>query len=213
MAAVDARDHAAFRNAMKRWRAESSARRPSILAIDPGKRSTGWAHCDEDGEIVGGQGTPDFVVDQINARIGVLGAPWAFAREALYSVSFASMVEQHVANEAAAVEGKGKKRRAQISPESIYVLGHAAGYVEGGIRNKLGNPPMRWTPKPSTWRAVLRLNRRATSEATARAETQEAVIAYARHFVGGEPEPDFANAVGILIAFGVVLMDALERPT
>lgn len=132
-----------------------------ILAIDPGKTSMGWAYVDADGVLSSGQGPFDDVADTVDTLLDMAGPPFLFACEEPYTVTLRTL----------------KAGNGGIG--AISALQRASGYVEGALRRHTRRS-VRWRPKPTSWRAVLGLNRRSTDESTARDETAVAVLLWVR---------------------------------
>lgn len=171
-----------------------------VVAIDPGKRSMGWAVIDVDRKLHSGEGVPSDVVRDLDALLSLTGPPLVFTSEAPYSVSAAQIL-------------KAQHRSGGVG--AVYALGRATGYVEGGIRRHTLRAA-RWEPKPSTWRAVLGLNRRGDGDMTSRDATAEAVVLWARATTrmalrrnNGEPCVDEAMAIAMAYATLSVLQSLM----
>lgn len=148
----------------------ASVRAFPIVAVDPGKRSMGWAVIDGTGALHSGQGTPREIVPRIIDVLDVAGLPMCFAAEAPYSMSTEVMTQQKKSGPAG---GRGS------NVVAVYAMARATGYVEGALRRHLERAAP-WEPKPMTWRSVLGLNRRGTDDLTARDATAEAVLLWVR---------------------------------
>jgi hypothetical protein len=205
--AVDDRELRAMKTALAAWcpPGEPVPACFPVLAIDPGKRSMGWAVVDAHRKLHSGEGTPKDVVRELDGLLELVGPPILFACEAPYSVSAAQIA-------------KTQHRSGGVS--AVYALARATGYVEGGLRRHLLRSTS-WEPKPMTWRAVLGLNRRSEEE-SGREATAKAMLMWARATTrlplkrhNDEDQIDRAMAIGIAFA-GLGLLTSVMasmRPT
>lgn len=174
---------------------------PMILAHDPGSGSTGLALLVGDRCVFSTQGSPDEVaqawhtVAALGSRIDV------FAREAPYI---------RVRERNGELDGAREVSQAR----ALYTMGFAAGWVSCALRREIRGAVL-WTPLPSTWRAVLGLNRKKSAGRSARDETNEAVWLWAKAttrlpLVGdrGGRCYDEANAIALGYAALAVLKSA-----
>lgn len=165
-----------------------------ILAIDPGKRSLGWAVIDSEKRLHSGQGPLEAAVAEIDVTLDLVGAPWLFAAEGPYTVSAKQLMKL----------GGGVG--------AIRELGRATGYVQGALRKHLRGAVL-WEPKPVSWRAVLGLNRGSSGDVSGRDATAAAVVLWARATTklplvsgeAGEEQVDRAMAIGIGFAAHALL--------
>lgn len=181
--------------AVRRWRHENpDGETPSIFAHDPGhggSRPTGWWLIQSDGSQLGGEGEKDDVIAEAGAALEIAGRPAIYVRENAYTLSRRTMVDE-----------EGGERG--ISPVVLYKMGCNAGYVTGGLGRRLRGAGF-WEPMPSSWRAVLGLNRRKGGDFdTDRDATADAVWLWARVTSGlplltphGRRRVDMAMACGM----------------
>lgn len=201
-----------FSVGLRRWRFDNGASGdPTVLAIDIGKKSTGWCYFADDGDTISNEGPPDKMVREIKSLIVARGAPAIFAREGPYTLSLAQLV-------AMAQKQKDARKRggAIITPLSIFRLGEAAGFVTGPIADDVGysftghHRCIFWEPPAMSWRSVVELNRQATDETSAREETAQAVLEYARRktglALGTDKDPSIDQANAICIAYAATLV-------
>lgn len=168
-----------------------------VLGHDPGSASTGLAYVVGGRTVFSTQGAPRDVA----AR---WGAVFRGARVDLY-------VREGPYPTVRVDEGR---ERAQS--HALHVLGFSAGWVTCALDGEVRTAAL-WEPPPMTWRALLGLNRRASSERSARDETALAVWRWARATSVAALETsrgarcfDEANAIGLAHA-GASIIDGARR--
>ena len=142
-----------------------------FLGIDIGK-STGYAFVDMTRRIaVTGQAPADEVPHVLRAAGADVRRAQVFIREMPYTQSMGQMDDGPPV--------KGKKRGGHITPLSLYRLGVSAGIITRAVVPFIDEAHVFYEPMPSTWRAVLGLNRKKTDSASARENTNNAVHTWA----------------------------------
>lgn len=176
---------------------------PEIIGADIGSVSAGLAMISSTRKIAFSmQGTPEEVSSTFRLLMGDRRASM-FVMESPY---------MRVRVDARGEINHGRER---TQMNALWQMGRAAGHICCRLRENIAGAVV-WEPLPSSARAFLGLNRRATGDATAREETNAGVVLWARATTGldlrterGATCYDEANAI-VLAYAGLAVIDSVR---